>query len=212
MEAVGRLARHHSGKGRGVPTVRTEVLQPRGPSNYAPELRISFDAGAHRRHRLEIADALLAGKPRIVMPAGESSLTMMPYMMMPGDDAMVAARVHEVLSNPPRREKPAAGASGAPVAGQWDMEIAFVRGSAVHALFLEERDGKVMGQHRGEILSGDVRGTRQGDRVDLRSSHRIEGTSIGYRFQGTVTGGAMTGTVDLGEYGTAKFTGKRHWA
>lgn len=196
----------------GVPAVRTEVLLPRGPSNYAPELRISFDAARLGATGFELADALLAGTPRIVMPAGESSLTVMPYMMMPGEDGVVAARVHEVLTNPPRREKPAAGATGAPVAGQWDVEIAFVRGSAVHALFLEERDGKVMGQHRGEFLAGDVRGTREGDRVDLRSSHRIEGTSIGYRFQGTVTGGAMTGTVDLGEYGTAKFTGKRHWA
>jgi L-seryl-tRNA(Ser) seleniumtransferase len=187
------------------------VVQPRGPSNFAPQLEISFDAARIGASGHEIAEALLAGKPRMVVPAGENSLTVMPYMMMPGDAPVVAARVFEVLSHPPRREKPAPG-TGAPVAGQWDVEVSFTRGQANHILFLEERDGKLMGQHRGEVLSGDVRGTREGDRVELRSSHRFEGTSIGYRFQGTVDGDRMSGTMDLGEYGTARFTARKHWA
>ena len=194
-----------------IPTVRTEVELPTGPSNYAPQLRIAWDTAKLGATGLEVADALLAGKPRIVMP-GESSLTVMPYMMMPGDDTVVAARVHEVLTNPPRRETPVSGAAGDPIGGQWDVEIAFVRGQASHTLFLEEREGRVVGQHHGELLSGDLRGTRQGDRVDLRTSHRYEGNSLSYRFQGTVAGRNMTGTVDLGEYGAAKFTARRHWA
>ncbi len=69
-----------------------------------------------------------------------------------------------------------------------------------------------MGQHRGEVLSGDVRGRREGNRVSLRSSHHIEGTSIGYGFDGTLAGNSITGTVDLGEYGKAQFTARRHWS
>jgi L-seryl-tRNA(Ser) seleniumtransferase len=195
-----------------IPTVRCDVQMPTGPSNYAPQLRVSFDAARIGASGFQIADALLAGTPRIVMPAAESSVTVMPYMMMPGDDRIAAARLYEALTNPEKRAAPAAG-SGEPVGGQWDVEIAFVRGQAAHTLFLEERDGRVMGQHHGEVLSGDVRGTREGDRVDLRSSQRYEGTSIGYRFQGTVgSNGIMTGTVDLGEYGKATFSARRHWA
>lgn len=195
-----------------VPTVKTEILQPRGPSNYAPQLRIAFDPDKIGATGEEIAEALMAGEPRVVVPAGPNSLTVMPYMMMPGDDAIAAARIHQMLVNPPRREKPAPGASTEKLAGMWDVEIDFVRGHGAHVLYLQESDGRVMGQHRAEVMSGEVRGTREGDRVVLRSSHRYEGTSIGYRFQGTLAAAAMSGTVDLGEYGTARFTARRRWA
>ena len=61
-------------------------------------------------------------------------------------------------------------------------------------------------------LSGDIRGTRTGDRISLHSSHRYEGTSVTYRFDGTVAGKEITGTVDLAEYGKAQFTARRRWA
>ena len=195
-----------------VPGVHTEKLMPQGPSNYAPQLRISWDPAKLGATGLEIADTLLAGDPRIVVPAAESSLTVMPYMMMPGDDRVVAEKVRAVLSNPLRRAKPAESGGGAPVAGQWDVHLEFVRGEASHTLYLEEDAGKLRGQHRGEFLAGDARGTREGSHVRLRSAHRYEGTVLEYRFDGMVSGGSMSGTVDLGEYGTAKFTAKRHWA
>ena len=48
------------------------------------------------------------------------------------------------------------------------------------------------------------------DRVALRSSHRYEGTSISYQFDGVVSAGQIAGTVDLAEYGKAQFTARRH--
>jgi len=195
-----------------VPTVRTDILLPQTPSNYAPQLRVSWDPERVGATAPAVAEALLAGRPRVIMtPGGNNSITVMPYMMMPGDDRIAATRLHEVLTNPP---KPAAKieAGNTPVAGQWDVELRYVRGEASHTLFLEEREGRIMGQHRGEILSGDVRGSRAGNHVTFRSSHRFEGTSIGYGFDGTVAGDSMTGTVDLGEYGKAQFTARRHWA
>jgi L-seryl-tRNA(Ser) seleniumtransferase len=196
----------------GIPTVSTEILQPRGPSNYAPQLRVSWDVAKLGATGLEVADALLAGKPRVIMPGSRDSVTVMPYMMMPGDDRVAAARLREVLANPPRREKTAPGASTAAVSGQWDVQIAFVRGEAAHTLFLEEQDGKLRGQHRGEFLTGDLQGSREGDRVNFSSRHRYEGTSLGYRFEGVLSGSSLSGTVDLGEYGKARFTARRHWA
>ena len=195
-----------------VATVRTEVLQPRGPSNYAPELRISWDAAKVGIGGMEAAAALQEGSPRVVITGGQNSLTVMPYMMMPGDDAIAARRIREVLANPPRKEKPAPGASSVSVAGLWDVEIHYVRGQARHTLYLEEKGESVMGQHRGEFLQGDVRGSRTGDRISLRSSHRYEGTSVTYRFEGTIGAKEIAGTVDLAEYGKAKFTATRRWA
>src|SRR5579872_793333 len=101
-----------------VATVKTEVLQPRGPSNYAPELRITWDTAKVGIGGMEAAEALLEGQPRVVITGGQNSLTVMPYMMMPGDDAIAARRIREVLSNPQRKEKPAPGASNVSIAGQ----------------------------------------------------------------------------------------------
>ena len=193
-----------------VPTVRTEVQQPSGPSNYAPTLLISWDADKLGAGGAEVAKALLEGKPRVVISDGQNSLTVMPYMMMPGDDAIAARRIHEVLSNPPRREKLSTVSTNAPVSGQWEVAIHYVRGEATHTLRLEEKDGSVTGQHRGDFLAGDIRGKRTGDRIALRSSHRYEGTSITYRFEGAVSANRIAGTVDLAEYGKAQFTARRH--
>ena len=195
-----------------VASVRTEVLQPRGPSNYAPELRISWDAGKVGIGGTDAAEALLAGSPRIVITGGQNSLTVMPYMMMPGDDAIAAKRIYEVLSNPPRKEKPAVGPATGSIAGEWDVAMHYLRGEAMHTLFLEEKGESVVGQHRGEFLAGDVRGTRTGDRVSLRSSHRFEGTSVTYHFEGKIAGGEIKGTADLAEYGKAEFVARRHFA
>jgi D-glucosaminate-6-phosphate ammonia-lyase len=200
-----------------VPSVRTEVQQPSGPSNYAPILRISWSAEKLGMNGDEMLAALLSGNPRVIVTpgggrnSGEAFITVMPYMMMPGDDRIAAARIYEVLSNPPRREKSPARSSDVKMSGRWDVHIAFARGEAAHKLFLEQSAGKLMGTHEGEFLSGDVTGNVDGDHAKFRSSHHYEGTSIDYDFDGVVSGGAMRGTVNLGEYGKADFTAQRHW-
>jgi hypothetical protein len=130
---------------------------------------------------------------------------------MPGDDKLVAPVVHGLLSNPPRRAKAAPGGSPAAVAGEWDVEIAYNRDHAIHSLFFEQSGGKLQGNHRGEFLAGDVRGTLDGAKLRCHSSHPYEGTSIGYTFEGTVDGDTIRGTVNVGEYGKAPFTARRHF-
>ena len=194
-----------------IPTVRTEVLQPQGPSNYAPQLRVSWDSEKLGITGLELADLLLKGTPRIIVPGSQSSITVMPYMMMPGDDKIVAPRVRELLSKAQPRPKSAPQGSAVAVGGQWDVEIAYTRDHAVHTLYLEQKGDKVVGTHRGEFLAGDIRGMVEGAKLRCRSSHHYEGTSIGYRFEGVANGDTMQGTVDVGEYGIAPFTARRHF-
>ncbi len=202
-----------------MPTVRGEIRQPRGPSNVAPTLRVSWNAAKVGVTGARLAEALDAGRPRVILGGGdgvnaqgETSFSINPYMMMPGDDSVVARLILAVLTNPPKAEPAENPPASIQVTGRWDVDIEFGRGAARHALFLEQSGERLAGTHHGEFLSGDLRGSVQGDRVRFRSSHRYEGTSIGYGFDGTLANGVLSGTIDLGEYGKARFTAKRHFA
>ena len=78
-----------------LPSIRTEVRQP-GRSNVAPVLHISWDTSAIGIDPNEVVRLLAEGEPRIEMGGG-GGLSIMPYMMEPGEDAQVAARLREIL-------------------------------------------------------------------------------------------------------------------
>jgi hypothetical protein len=44
----------------------------------------------------------------------------------------------------------------------------------------------------------------------FHSRHRIEGKILDYDFTADVAGDAMEGEVEMGEYGKARFTARRH--
>jgi L-seryl-tRNA(Ser) seleniumtransferase len=202
-----------------VPGVKAEVLQPNSLSNNAPQLRIFWDGEVLGVCGKTVEKMLLDGEPRIIVGGAmghrrtgvkQSSLMIMPYMMMPGDAAIVAERIAAILAKP-TREDFSRRAAAVNVAGQWDAELSFLSGGAKHRIVLEQRDsGALAGTHFGEMLSGDLRGTVEGREVWFRSSHRYEGTWLGYEFSGVLEGDVLSGTVDLGEYGQAKFTARRH--
>lgn len=199
--------------------VTTQVIEPEGLSNNAPRMVIRWDGEALGVSGQEIERAAYTGTPRMIlagssgsprMGAKNSSITIMPYMMMPGDAEKAASRLHELLANPARSAPVSRNAPGGNVTGQWDAELDFLLGKARHSLVFEQKDAELMGTHMGEFLSSDLRGTVSGDEVWFRSSHRYEGTRIGYDFVGKLNGDSITGEVDLGEYGKAKFTARRH--
>jgi L-seryl-tRNA(Ser) seleniumtransferase len=199
--------------------VTTRVLQPEGLSNNSPRLQIQWDGEALGITGAEAEKMLLEGTPRIIlggssggrrMGARNSSLTIMPYMMMPGDSKAAAERIHAVLSQAKKQAPPAKTPASVNLTGQWDVHLQFVYGEAHHKLMFEQTGDDLVGTHQGEFLASDLRGTVEGDNVWLRSSHRYEGTRLGYEFTGKATGDRITGTVDLGEYGQAQFTATRH--
>jgi hypothetical protein len=140
-----------------------------------------------------------------------SSASIVAYMMMPGDDKVVAERLYAALSSPPKFESPVQP-EGAPamVAGQWAVQLEFQRGSAAHTIFLEQEGSKLVGTHQGEYYSGDLNGTVAASTVRFRSSHPAEGTRLSYEFTGTAEGDTMGGKVNLGEYGEATWKAQRH--
>jgi uncharacterized pyridoxal phosphate-dependent enzyme len=191
-----------------------------GLSNRSPRLTITWDAVQIGITGQELSKVLLDTEPRIVLGGAKgagpdemaSSISITPYMMMPGDSKIVAERIYAVLSKPPQMAPPEPLPQGQPaaVAGQWDLRIEFQRGAADHILLLEQQENKLEGTHRGEFVSGDLRGAVAANLVRFRSSQKIQGTRLLYDFTGTVEGDKMSGSVNLGEYGEARWSAQRH--
>jgi L-seryl-tRNA(Ser) seleniumtransferase len=199
--------------------VTTEVREPRGLSNRSPRLTIRWDTEQLGIAGEEVDRYVFNNDPRIVLASGsgnwrekgESSIGIMPWQMQPGDAPVVAAALARILSKPPQISRAVKSTvPTADVAGQWDLEIEFVMGSARHSLFFDQDGESLAGAHQGEVTSGDLGGMVEGDEVHFRSSHPYEGTRFGFDFRGKVNGDSMAGDVDLGEYGPARWSAKRH--
>src|SRR5207302_9475743 len=89
-----------------LPSTTFEYLEPEDLSNKAPRLRIHWDANVLKITGTELVARLDAGMPRIVIDGGTgqrpdkmaSSVTIMPYMMDPGEDRIIANAIYEALT------------------------------------------------------------------------------------------------------------------
>jgi uncharacterized pyridoxal phosphate-dependent enzyme len=211
LEVIRREATQVSG-------VSSEILQPEDLSNHAPQLQLKWDASKLGITGTEVSRLFDRGAPRIILAGatGErparmaSSVTIMPYMMMPGDASVVARTLHDILSNPPKIDVPPTPSGDTQrIAGTWRGDVQFVRGSASHRFAFEQDADRIRGTHSMEFLSGELQGSVTGSQVRFQSSHRYEGKVLAYTFQGTVHGETIEGEVSLGEYGTAKWRAHR---
>jgi D-glucosaminate-6-phosphate ammonia-lyase len=201
-----------------VPGVTTEVLQPNGLSNHSPQLVIRWDAAKIGITGREVEKHVYDTDPRIVLGAASgdrrsnrpSSVTIMPYMMMPDDHKVVAERLRAVLSNPPKitpEAKPAGPLAN--VDGQWKLKIKYFCGESDHQLVFEQKESMLAGTHRGDIIAGELSGSVEGPEVRFVSRQRYEGSGLSYEFIGKLENDRMSGTVQMGEYGSAEWTAER---
>jgi len=209
LEHIGRRV-------SGIDGISTTVVQPEGLSNRAPTLRIVWDRSRFGITGDEAQRALLESEPRVALhvvrgDAGQAGVSINPYMLSAGDEKIVAERLHGLLSN--ARPKPAV-APAAPVAdltGRWDVDIEYAAGSSRHVLHLRQRGNDIDGSHQGNFVSRDLTGTIDGDTVRLRSAYGEEhGDALMFTFTGTVTGDAMAGPLDMGEYLGATWRAQRN--
>ena len=93
--------------------VSTKVNQPSADlSNRTPELVIQWDGAKLGITGQEIGKLLMDTEPRIVVSRSggsrpgsmASSIGIVPYQMMPGDEKVVAGRLYALLSKPPKIE------------------------------------------------------------------------------------------------------------
>jgi uncharacterized pyridoxal phosphate-dependent enzyme len=205
-------------KVKPLPSVTTEYLMPEDLSNHSPRLRIKWDANTLHITGTELAQTLDAGTPRMQFDESsgtrpdemESSLTIMPYMMMPGDAKIVGDTIFATLSHPPKFSAPELP-QGAPasIAGIWKVQMKYLCGEGTQRFLLEQQEGVVTGVHQGEIYNGNLTGKVHAHQVSFRSVMPVGGNEIEYSFSGTAEGNAMSGTVTLGEYGHAQWSATR---
>ena len=187
----------------------TEIAQPVGLSNRTPSLRITWDRSALAATGDLVAQTLFQTEPRIsLFPArggdqGRTGVSITPYMMAAGDAAVVAGRLHAVLSTrtaPGATPSPSA-ASGIDLSGTWSIDVAYAATEATHTLHLRQRGNTIDGSHLGNFVSRELTGTVEGRDVSLQSFYGEEhGDALNYRFTGTIEGDTMSGSLDMGEY------------
>jgi len=197
--------------------VSTSVVETSALSNRTPSLTIRWDRKRLGITGAAVAKQLLDGEPRIATPGGrdqgdDASITITPYQMAAGEEKIVADRVYAALSNPHGQET--AGQADSPavdVSGQWDVHMEYAASTASHTLHLKQTGSRIEGSHQGDFVSRDLLGTIDGASIQISSSYtERHGDSLSFRFSGRVTGDEMSGTLDMGEYLTAKWKARRH--
>jgi L-seryl-tRNA(Ser) seleniumtransferase len=95
---------------KGIPTLTHEIHVP-PVANHIPHLVIRYDPARVKKSPLEIAEILRTGSPAIELnpstgrksgttglPSDENTIVVGVWMLEPGEDLIVARRLHEVLS------------------------------------------------------------------------------------------------------------------
>jgi len=191
-------------------------------SNRSPRVTLKWDSRALGITGPDVADTLYNTEPRIALagsrgpgqgrePSGESSISIVASMMAPGDEKIVAQRIHQVLSAT-HTMKPveAPRAPVANVSGPWQIEIQYTASRTTHRVHLQQNGNRVDGIHQGNFLTRDISGTINGDTISLASIvTERHGDALTYRFSGKLSGETMSGSLDLGEYLSATWTAKR---
>ena len=95
---------------RGIDSVSTEVNEPTGLSNRAPALTISWDPAVLHITGAEVAEDFARNTPRNAVASGgangRTSIGIAPNQMQPGNDQVVADRIHPHFigaTEPPNR-------------------------------------------------------------------------------------------------------------
>jgi L-seryl-tRNA(Ser) seleniumtransferase len=192
-------------------------------SNRSPRLTIKWDSQKLGITGPAVADILYNTEPRIALAGSrgpgqsrdasspDSNIAIVASMMTPGDEKIVAQRIHSVLSakhtlkqaEPPR---PPAGS----VAGAWQIEIQYAASKTTHRVQLQQDGNRIEGIHQGNFLTRDISGTINGDAISLASVvTERHGDALNYRFTGKLSGETMSGSLDLGEYLSATWTARR---
>jgi uncharacterized pyridoxal phosphate-dependent enzyme len=203
---------------KSLPSVTAEYLRPEDLSNKAPRLRINWDATQLKITGTELVARLDAGSPRILVEGGSgvrpnrmaSSITIMPYMMDPGEEKLVADAIVDALTKPGHYDDPIIP-TGEPakVQGNWAVSIQYSRGIGEQHFALEQNGDILGGMQQGEHYKADIRGSIHATQIELRSAMPVSGNTIFWTFKGEVEGNTISGSVNLGEYGEATWHATR---
>ncbi len=200
---------------QGLPLVKATVLPsaPMGSIDRSPGVRISWDANMTGITGTEMMKLLDEGTPRIVLGGTgvrpdhmESAVTIFCYIMTPAEVKIVADTIYQHLKNPPHFENPVVP-SGTPAAveGSWAVTVHYLRGTGEQQFVLKQSGNQITGEHHGEIYNTTIAGTVHANEIAMMSTLPVTGYPLPCRFKGMVDGNRMSGTVNMAEYGEAKW-------
>ena len=137
---------------------------------------------------------------------GKTAVAITPSQMQPGEAAIVADRIHAILSETRITKGSELPAAAADIGGHWNLTIKYSTSSSQQRLFLQQDGNWVKGIHQSDFSSQPINGTVEGTQVKLHSVVRQVADSIPFMFAGEVDEGQITGSIHLGEYLTARFS------
>jgi hypothetical protein len=84
------------------------------------------------------------------------------------------------------------------LSGEWSLHVQFLHGQRLHRLRLRQQGSQLTGCQESEQFAGSVIGRLTAKDILMEFEARHEGSSIAYRFEGTVDADRMAGEVLLG--------------
>jgi len=193
--------------------VETSVHEPTALSNRSPVLNISWDPEKLHITAEEVAEDFARKKPRIAIGARSrdnmTTLSVTTGQMQPGNEKIVADRIHAILSEKREPRSSALKEASVDIGGHWDVTVQYFNSTSQHTLYIEQDGNWIQGTHHSDFTAQEIMGILEGDQVKMRSNVRIPGSGVTYLFSGTATKDSMDGSIHLGEYLTAKFSAKR---
>lgn len=211
MNWVNTIAKRVS----GIESIKTTIREPEGINNRSASLNISWDPEKLHVSSAELIQELISSRPRITVGGGRStdpgmaSISINSSQMQPGQDKIVGDKIFELLSKKrsPKVET-SMKAPGSQIGGRWDLEIDYFSSKSNHILYLEQDGNWLKGIHQTGFSTRDVSGSIEGNEVKFLSPGRRP--AVSYTFAGIITENTISGKIDMGEFLTASFTGKKN--
>jgi seryl-tRNA(Sec) selenium transferase len=199
----------------GIEHVKTSVMEPKGINNRSASLAISWDPLKLHLTSSELIQELINSKPRITVGAGRNtdngmtSISINASQMQAGQDKIVGDRIFELLTK--KRSPKTESAMKAPVAlidGRWDLVVDYFSSKSDHMLYIEQDGNWIKGIHKTDFSTREISGSIEGNEIKFLSPGRRP--AVSYTFSGSLNGDTISGKIDMGEFLTANFTGKKN--
>jgi seryl-tRNA(Sec) selenium transferase len=199
----------------GIEHVKTSVMEPKGINNRSASLAISWDPLKLHLTSNELIQELINSKPRITVGAGRNtdngmtSISINASQMQAGQDKIVGDRIFELLTK--KRSPKTESSMKAPVAlidGRWDLVVDYFSSKSDHMLYIEQDGNWIKGIHKTDFSTREISGSIEGNEIKFLSPGRRP--AVSYTFSGSLNGDTISGKIDMGEFLTANFTGKKN--
>lgn len=212
LETIGNKVSTISG-------VKTTITRPEPEliHHVTPYLYIRWNPDELHVTGEEIAEELGTIAPRIAVQVGKeeagfTGITLVGYMMIPGNDKVASNRIYEVLSR--KRQPKVIPIMKNPVmnmVGLWDMEVEYFSSKVTQHLFIDTQEGNwITGMFKTEFSSRPFTGSIDGSEVKILCNLYWPGDRILTTMQGRISSGVLTGDMDFHEFNNAKFIAKKH--